>query len=158
MAPEQMEGRPVDGRADQYALACAAFELLAGAPPFHREEAVAVMYAHASEPPPSLRSGRPDLPLAADRVLARALAKASGDRYASCCEFAGALREALGLPSYAQAGSEAGGAGGPADVQTVVGSRPAAGDGGEGGAGRVPAGGIPGRAGSGRWRGCRRGR
>ena len=133
MAPEQLAGRPVDGRADQYALACAAFELLAGAPPFHREEAVAVMYAHASEPPPSLRSGRPDLPLAADRVLARALAKASGDRYASCCEFAGALREALGLPSYAQAGSEAGGAGGPADVQTVVGSRPAAGDGGEGG-------------------------
>ena len=43
IAPEQIEGKPVDGRADQYALACAAFELLVGAPPFRREEAMAVM-------------------------------------------------------------------------------------------------------------------
>ncbi len=54
MAPEQIEGRQVDGRADQYALACAAFELLAGAVPFDREQDVAVIYAHLSVPPPSL--------------------------------------------------------------------------------------------------------
>ena len=77
MSPEQLEGREVDGRADQYALACAAFELLAGVPPFHREEAMAVMHAQVSEPPPLLTSRRPDLPPAADPVLARALAKAS---------------------------------------------------------------------------------
>ena len=82
MAPEQLEGREVDGRADQYALGCAAFELLAGVPPFHRDEAMAVMYAQVSEPPPLLTSRRADLPAAADAVLARALAKASGDRYA----------------------------------------------------------------------------
>ena len=52
VAPEQIEGKPVDGRADQYALACAAFEMLTGAPPFRREEALAVMYAQLSEPPP----------------------------------------------------------------------------------------------------------
>ena len=55
-APEQIRGRPADGRTDQYALACAAFELLTGAPPFHHEEATAVMYAHLSGPPPPVTS------------------------------------------------------------------------------------------------------
>ena len=124
MAPEQLEGREVDGRADQYALGCAAFELLAGVPPFHRDEAMAVMYAQVSEPPPLLTSRRADLPAAADAVLARALAKASGDRYATCCEFACALRAALGLPPYAQVPGEVSGqpgeAGRPAALQTVI--------------------------------------
>jgi predicted ATPase/serine/threonine protein kinase len=123
-APEQLGGQAVDGRADQYALACAAFELLAGSPPFHREDAVAVMYAHISQPPPLLTSQRPDLPAAADQMLARALAKAPGDRYATCSEFADALRGSLGLPPYAQVpgavGAQPGQVGGPADTQTVV--------------------------------------
>ena len=63
-APEQIRGRPADGRTDQYALACAAFELLTGAPPFHHEEATAVMYAHLSEPPPPVTSRRAGLPRA----------------------------------------------------------------------------------------------
>jgi hypothetical protein len=101
IAPEQIEGKPVDGRADQYALACAAFELLTGAPPFRRDEAMAVMYAQLSQPPPRLTSRRPDLLAAADGVLAKALAKAPADRYASCGEFADALRGAFGLQPYA---------------------------------------------------------
>ena len=100
VSPEQIEGGAVDGRADEYALACAAFELLTGGPPFPRAEAMAVMYAQLSEPPPALTSRRPDLPAAADRVFATALAKAPGDRYASCRGFADALRLAFGLPSY----------------------------------------------------------
>jgi predicted ATPase/class 3 adenylate cyclase len=135
MSPEQLEGREVDGRADQYALGCAAFELLAGVPPFHREGAMAVMYAQVSEPPPLLTVLRPDLPRAADAVLARALAKAPAGRYATCCAFADALRAALGLPAYAQVPGEVGEvgeAGRPAGVQTVIGSRPQAGDGGDG--------------------------
>ena len=100
IAPEQIEGKAVDGRADEYALACAAFELLTGAPPFRRDEAMAVMYAQLSEPPPLLTSRRPDLPPAADQVFARALAKAPGDRYPSCREFADALRAAFGLQPY----------------------------------------------------------
>jgi len=100
IAPEQIEGRPVDGRADQYALACAAFELLTGVPPFRRDEALAVMYAQMSEPPPPLTSRRPDLRPAADQVFARALAKAPEDRYASCRDFADALRAAFGLQPY----------------------------------------------------------
>jgi serine/threonine-protein kinase len=104
-APEQVSGRAVDGRADQYALACVAFTLLAGAPPFERDEPMAVLWAHVSEPPPSLTSRRPDLPAAVGQVLARALAKAPEDRYGSCQDFAGALRDALGVAPYASAPS-----------------------------------------------------
>ena len=100
MSPEQVAGKQVDGRADQYALACSAFELLAGVPPFRRDEPVALMYAHLLEPPPPLTSHRLDLPPAVDGVMSRALAKAPGDRYASCGQFADALRGAFGFPSY----------------------------------------------------------
>ncbi len=99
-APEQIEGRAVDGRTDQYALACTAFELLTGEAPFHRDQWMAVIHAHLSQPPPRLTSRRPDLPPAADEVLVKALAKAPGDRYASCREFADALRVTLGLARY----------------------------------------------------------
>ena len=74
-APEQIQGKRVDGRADQYALACAAFELLAGEVPFQSDEGVAVLFAHLQQPPPSLPSRRPGLPTAVDAVFARALAK-----------------------------------------------------------------------------------
>ncbi len=97
VSPEQIEGRTVDGRSDQYALACATFEMLTGAPPFKQDETLAIMWAQVSVTPPALTSRRPDLPAAADPVLAKALAKAPGDRYATCLEFAAALRRACGL-------------------------------------------------------------
>ena len=100
IAPEQIEGQAVDGRTDQYALACTAFELLTGEAPFQRDQGMAVIWAHLSQPPPSLASRQPGLPTAADEVFARALAKAPEDRYASCREFADALRTALGLAPY----------------------------------------------------------
>ena len=99
-APEQIQGSAVDGRADQYALACTAFELLTGEAPFQRDQGLAVLWAHLSQPPPSLAARRPGLPAAGDQVFARALAKAPGDRYESCREFADALRGALGLVAY----------------------------------------------------------
>ena len=97
VAPEQIEGRPVDGRADLYALACAAFEMLCGTPPFNRDQRMAVLWAQLSEPPPALTARRPDLPSAIDQVMAKALAKSPPDRYASCHDFAAALRAASGL-------------------------------------------------------------
>jgi predicted ATPase/class 3 adenylate cyclase len=100
MAPEQIQGGEVDGRADQYALGCTAFELLCGAVPFVRDQDMAVIYAHLSVPPPPLASRCRGVPAGVDEVLGRALAKAPGDRYASCGEFARALRAALGLPAY----------------------------------------------------------
>jgi serine/threonine protein kinase len=99
-APEQIRGQKVDPRTDEYALACVAFALLSGRPPFHRDEAMAVMYAQLSELPPSLGSLRPGLPPEVDEVMRRALAKAAEDRYPSCGEFADALRIALGLRRY----------------------------------------------------------
>ena len=103
-APEQISGRSVDGRADQYALACVAYKLLSGSLPFEREEPMAVLYAHLSLPPPPVTSVRPDLPAGANEVLARALAKAPQDRYSSCGAFADALRDALGVEPYDSSG------------------------------------------------------
>ena len=98
MAPEQVEGRrPVDGRADLYSLACSAFEMLAGTPPFKRDEGVAVLWAQLSAPIPSLQAIRPELPSAVDQVMGRALAKSPDDRYQTCTAFAAALRAACGL-------------------------------------------------------------
>jgi serine/threonine protein kinase/DNA-binding beta-propeller fold protein YncE len=97
VAPEQVEGHHVDGRADLYALACAAFELLCGAPPFKRDAGLAVVWAKLSEPPPSLSRRRADLPAAVDGVISRGMAKVPAGRFATCGEFAAALREACGL-------------------------------------------------------------
>src|SRR5262245_12322538 len=112
VAPEQIEGRPVDGRTDEYALACSAFEMLAGQPPFRRDESLAIMWAQLSSPPPSLTGIRPDLPTAVDGVMSRALAKAPDDRYRTCLEFAAALRRACGLgPGSTSPGTAAPGRG-----------------------------------------------
>ncbi|HEY4853561.1 MAG TPA: protein kinase, partial [Streptosporangiaceae bacterium] len=97
LAPEQVEGRPVDGRTDVYALACAAFEMLAGVPPFKRDQSMAVLWAQLSAPPPLLTSRRPDLPPAVDHVMAKALAKSPNDRYDRCLDFASSLQGACGL-------------------------------------------------------------
>ena len=94
LAPEQIEGRQVDGRSDAYALACTAFELLAGAPPFRRDENMAVMWAQLNVAPPALTSLRPGLPPAVDRVLTRGLAKSPAERFASCVAFSAALHQA----------------------------------------------------------------
>ena len=102
-APEQIQGLAVDGRADQYALACVAFQMLAGVPPFGRDQEMAVLFAHLSEPPPSVVSRRPSLSAAVDAVLARGMAKVPEKRFESCAEFAGALRGALGLAPYTAA-------------------------------------------------------
>jgi serine/threonine protein kinase len=96
-APEQVTGDRVDGRADQYALACAAFEMLSGEVPFAGPHGWATVWAHLNNPVPTLTDRRPDLPLAVDQVFARAMAKQPGHRYQSCGQFSGALHNALGL-------------------------------------------------------------
>src|SRR5215470_18070337 len=61
VSPEQIAGRLGDSRADQYALACVAFTLLVGSPPFRRDQPMAVIYAHSYEQPPALTSLRSGL-------------------------------------------------------------------------------------------------
>ena len=97
IAPEQIEGRVLDGRVDLYSLACAGFELLCGTTPFGQDQGLTVMYAQLYAPPPPATARRPDLPTAVDVVLATALAKNPADRYATCGQFAEELRTALGL-------------------------------------------------------------
>ncbi len=99
MSPEQVEGRPIDGRTDLYALGCSAFEMLTGRPPFQRDQDLAVMWAQVSAPPPSACQLRPGLPAGVDAVLARAMAKAPENRQSSCLEFAAELKAACGKPA-----------------------------------------------------------
>ncbi|MEV0416403.1 serine/threonine-protein kinase [Streptomyces sp. NPDC050448] len=113
MAPEQISGRPLDGRCDLYSLACVVYETLAGGPPFVRDEDAALLWAHQYDPPPPLTERRPGIAPAADDVLAKALAKIPEDRYGSCLEFVAALRVATGA-GIAQ----------PVDPPPRVGSRP----------------------------------
>jgi serine/threonine-protein kinase len=100
-APEQITGKPVDGRTDQYALACVAYNLLTGTAPYQREETIATLFAHVRDPVPSARARRAELSPAVDAALEKAMAKEQRDRYASCEEFAAALREALRSPGNA---------------------------------------------------------
>jgi serine/threonine protein kinase len=102
-APEQITGDTVDGRADQYALACAAFAMLTGTPPFQKPDPVASLFAHLNDPVPAPSGRRPGIPPAMDAVIARGMAKAPEVRYATCGEFATALRAAVNGPRDAPA-------------------------------------------------------
>ena len=95
ISPEQIEGAAIDARADVYSLGCMLFECLTGQAPFERESEVATVYAHMNEPPPRASDVRPGIPAGFDDVVAKALAKAPDDRYASCGELARASEAAL---------------------------------------------------------------
>jgi len=92
MAPEQATGEPVDARTDLYALGVVLFLGLTGRLPFPAEQPLAVLQAHATEPPPDLPK---DVPAALRAVVRRALAKRREDRYDGATAMAGALRAAL---------------------------------------------------------------
>jgi serine/threonine-protein kinase len=95
IAPEQISGRDIDGRADLYSLACATFELLSGTPPFRQEHQLALVKAHLSDDPPPVTSRQPGLPAAVDQVLA--MAKSRDLRYSTCAQFAADLGRSLDL-------------------------------------------------------------
>ncbi len=95
MAPEMLDGSAVDGRSDQYSLACVLYECLVGQVPFDRELDAAVLMAHLTVPPPPVTAARPDLPARLDTVVARGMAKRKEDRYGSCVELIDAALAAL---------------------------------------------------------------
>ena len=97
VAPEQIRGDVVDGRADQYALGCLLFECLTGSLPFRDRSEVAAIFAHLEEPPPVASERHEALPPAVDAVLARAMAKEPEERFDSCRDLVAATHDALGL-------------------------------------------------------------
>ena len=92
IAPEQAQGRELDGRADVYALACVLYQSLAGSVPYERDSDLEKLWAHVHQPPPALSDVRPELPPALSDVLARGMAKDPAERPATAGRFA---REAL---------------------------------------------------------------
>ncbi|WEO99244.1 serine/threonine-protein kinase [Streptomyces sp. FXJ1.172] len=108
VAPEQISGRPVDGRCDVYGLACVVHETVTGRPPFQRDDDMALLWAHQYDEPPPPSTVRPGLPPAVDAVFARALAKSPDDRYDTCLAFVAALRAATSATAAPAAGPHVG--------------------------------------------------
>ncbi|MDP2996671.1 MAG: protein kinase [Bryobacterales bacterium] len=94
MSPEQVQGVPVDGRADQFALAVIVFELLTGERPFVAEYLPTLLYKIVREEPVAPQRLNRSLPDDVEPVLRRALAKSVEDRYPTCAAFIEALEEA----------------------------------------------------------------
>ncbi len=84
MAPEQIEGQAVDGRADLYALGVILFEMLSGGHlPFEHTDQVEMMDAHLHTPPPPISQFAPTVPPVLEQVVMRLLAKDPEERYPS---------------------------------------------------------------------------
>ncbi|MBX7080404.1 MAG: protein kinase [Nannocystaceae bacterium] len=97
MSPEQLTGKPVDGRSDLYALAVVLYEMLTGRPPFSADNAMAYIHKHTTELPVPLSQACPGLrvPPALEACLVRALAKAPHQRPQTAEIFADELWSAL---------------------------------------------------------------
>jgi hypothetical protein len=101
VAPEQIRGDPIDGRADVYALGCLLYEALTGERPFDRPSDVATIFAHLEEEPTPASDRRPELPSAIDPVLTRAMAKNPADRHETCTALVEDARVALDVATTA---------------------------------------------------------
>ncbi|MFJ2029117.1 serine/threonine protein kinase [Streptosporangium sp. NPDC087985] len=100
MSPEQINKERIDGRCDQYGLACVVYEALTGRLPFQRDNEIALLWAHLAEAPTPISTLRPELPLEVDGVMMRALAKSPEQRYDTCTQFIAELRDAISGQPY----------------------------------------------------------
>ena len=92
MSPEQASAdRSTDARTDIYALGVVLYEMLAGEPPYTGATAQAIIMKRFTEPVPSVRTTRPNVPEAADQAIQRALARIPADRFGSAADFARAI-------------------------------------------------------------------
>ncbi len=95
MSPEQVIGEEVDVRADLYSLGVVLYQMVTGTTPFRGETPMQIAAQHLQVPPPSAQMMRPDLPIKAEQVLQRALAKRPADRYMSAQDLSDGFRSAL---------------------------------------------------------------
>jgi len=99
VAPEQIKGEEVDGRTDEYALACVVYQCLSGRVPFDKPSDVATMFGHLQDPPPRVSAARSDVSFEFDDVVATGMAKEREARHPTCTAMLDALSHAAGLPS-----------------------------------------------------------
>jgi hypothetical protein len=95
VAPEQIQARDVDGRADIYSLGCVLYEMLTGHVAYPKGSDVAKLWAHVSDPPPLPSTERPELVAGFDEAVAKATAKDPDERFRSAGEFGAAVRAAV---------------------------------------------------------------
>ena len=99
VSPEQAAGeRDVDGRSDQYSLACVLYEMLSGARPFTGPTAQAVLARRFTEPPPSLKTTKIRVPDYVDQALTRALAREPQERFETTISFVEAVAHDVRRP------------------------------------------------------------
>jgi hypothetical protein len=98
VAPEQIQGGEVDGRADEYSLACVLYQCLTGMVPFDKGSDVATLFGHLQDPPPRISARRPEVAPALDEAVARGMAKQPNDRHPTCTAMIDAAARAIGMP------------------------------------------------------------
>jgi serine/threonine-protein kinase len=91
MAPEQVEGKPVDGRCDQYSLAILVWEALTGTLPFTGESVGELIRQHLLEPAPPLSNARRDIPVNVSEAVGRGMSKNPAERFPDVAAFVRAL-------------------------------------------------------------------
>ena len=125
VAPEQISGGAIDARVDVYALGCLLFKLLTGEVPYPREGEAARLYAHLNDPPPAPSLYAPEVSMALDDVVVRAMSKQPEDRYPSAGDLGRAAVAALsGAPVTIPEHTVATGAAATVESETVVPPRP----------------------------------
>jgi putative ABC transport system permease protein len=94
VSPEQVSGEPVDDKSDQYSVACMAFEMLSGRPPFSGENDMAVVAQRFLDDPPDIRTASPSIPYSVATVLRRGMARDARRRFVSIEHFLDAFEHA----------------------------------------------------------------
>jgi eukaryotic-like serine/threonine-protein kinase len=104
MSPEQVEGKPTDGRSDLYAFGLILYEMVAGDVPFTGESTLKVMYQRLQERPKSPKSANPSIPSWLDNVIMRCLEKDPEDRYQNAYEILADLQGGQSVSGLSRSG------------------------------------------------------